>query len=994
MSSIGGNFMKHKTALLSILFSFIFASTVFAGTFKLPDTGQTKCYQGVSPYAEIPCGGTGQDGEYIINPMSYTDNGNGTVTDNNTGLVWQQQDDDITYNWYQATGTYHATYNPNTVNVCGDLGPGWRLPTKKELLGIVDYSVAYQGPVVNASYFLNTNSAGYWSGTEYATNTAEAWSIAFNGGVANRYDKLRTFYVRCVVGDELRFNDFEDNGDDTVTDHSTGLMWQKYEASGKTWADALAYCKDEDIGGFTDWRLPNIKELESLTDDTDSSSPVIDTYYFPNGTLYNCWSSTTQVYYPNAGWGVQFGYGIVSDSFGKDISMHARCVRGGPVFADTFKLPDTGQAKCYQGVSPFAEIPCAGTGQDGEYTINSMSYTDNGNGTVTDNNTGLVWQQQDDGNTYNWYQATGTYHTSYNPNTIDVCSSLGEGWRLPSSQELGSLINYGVADPGPAINAIFTNTQNLSYWSSTPSGSSNAWNVHFRVGGSLIYSKATATYVRCVKGAYPVSDFVDNGNNTITDKASGLMWQKGEGISKTWASALSYCEGLTLGELSDWRVPTPKELETLVDYSLNNPAIDTNYFTCTCSNYWSSTTHATHLASAWTVNFRDGGIGTGGKDVSLCARCVRGGQGGPPPPIEGNLNVSPLSHNFGNLSVETCSGIPQEFTLSNTGNAVLNVSDIALSDTSNFVLTLNGGTNPCNVNNPNIAPGSSCTVTVAFCPSTSGTFNANLTIVSNDPNDATKEIPITGVGEVLNQPIALNILQPPIQDRQRIGDKDLKYQFLKFVKTELLNGLAEGNRLPDDQCYLGVVDAITAYQAQALLEEMLLNLAVDIATAPLSVITTGSVLGDIFLKLGVHAISEAIKETPPDESVLKYVTEQTAGYILGKAVGEFYNGVYIGPLVDKVVHEILIDEKIINWEGKANNATTDSYQRQYVPYADVALQVYYSQYTHYTTAIINASCGDGGNIKKTYFILYELEKQKWSNIGIVDSSVKVFAHSY
>ncbi len=68
----------------------LFCSAALSEAFKLPDTGQTKCYQVVSPYAEIHCAGTGQDGAYNINPMSYTDNGNGTVTDNNTGLMWQK----------------------------------------------------------------------------------------------------------------------------------------------------------------------------------------------------------------------------------------------------------------------------------------------------------------------------------------------------------------------------------------------------------------------------------------------------------------------------------------------------------------------------------------------------------------------------------------------------------------------------------------------------------------------------------------------------------------------------------------------------------------------------------------------------------------------------------------------------------------------------------------------------------------------------------------
>ena len=67
-----------------------------------------------------------------------------------------------TYNWYQACGTYDATYNPTSQNVCGSLNLGgysdWRLPTKKELMSIVDYSIPYPGPTINTTYFPNTNS--------------------------------------------------------------------------------------------------------------------------------------------------------------------------------------------------------------------------------------------------------------------------------------------------------------------------------------------------------------------------------------------------------------------------------------------------------------------------------------------------------------------------------------------------------------------------------------------------------------------------------------------------------------------------------------------------------------------------------------------------------------------------------------------------------------------------------------------------------------------
>ena len=84
----GYSFPLRKGGVRGLLFLctivlLLFGSAVTSEAFKLPDTGQTKCYQGVSPYDEIP---SGQDGAYNINPLSYTDNGNGTVTDNNTGL--------------------------------------------------------------------------------------------------------------------------------------------------------------------------------------------------------------------------------------------------------------------------------------------------------------------------------------------------------------------------------------------------------------------------------------------------------------------------------------------------------------------------------------------------------------------------------------------------------------------------------------------------------------------------------------------------------------------------------------------------------------------------------------------------------------------------------------------------------------------------------------------------------------------------------------------
>jgi hypothetical protein len=93
------------TAVLILL---LFCS--IAAAYKLPDTGQDKCYDSVG--GVLTCTNTGQDGALPLNLMSFHDNDDFTITDNNTGLMWQKNDDNITHNWYKASGTEHATYNP------------------------------------------------------------------------------------------------------------------------------------------------------------------------------------------------------------------------------------------------------------------------------------------------------------------------------------------------------------------------------------------------------------------------------------------------------------------------------------------------------------------------------------------------------------------------------------------------------------------------------------------------------------------------------------------------------------------------------------------------------------------------------------------------------------------------------------------------------------------------------------------------------------------
>ena len=121
------------------------------------------------------------------------------------------------------------------------------------------------------------------------------------------------------------------NGDGTVTDTETGLMWQQDEAGDMNWESALSYCEKLVLAGYDDWRLPNINELQSLVD-YSTHDPAIDTDAFPNAVSDSYYSSTTftYTYYESRAWSVYFGSGDVDSSSEKwdwGASYYVRAVR-------------------------------------------------------------------------------------------------------------------------------------------------------------------------------------------------------------------------------------------------------------------------------------------------------------------------------------------------------------------------------------------------------------------------------------------------------------------------------------------------------------------------------------------------------------------------------------------------------------------------------------------------------------------------------------------
>ncbi len=287
---------KKKTILMS-LFGLLMISSLKAQLRDLPDTGQTTSYTST----------TGEDSYYTGNVPSLTDNGNGTVTDNVTGLMWQQ-DDGGEMTWDNA-----VTYAENlTLAFYTD----WRLPTSHELLNILNYTT---NPAIDVIYFPYSSNNFWWGATAFIDDAERIWVTNAGGGIGpHPKDEsisagtggIMDFRPRCVRG-TIIVSSFTDNADGTVTDSRTDLMWGQVVYTDKTWEEALVLAEASSYATYSDWRLPNIKELRSISDDT-KSNPSVDAIYFSSITSINYWSSTTEANGSTRAWDIDFSSGLVS----------------------------------------------------------------------------------------------------------------------------------------------------------------------------------------------------------------------------------------------------------------------------------------------------------------------------------------------------------------------------------------------------------------------------------------------------------------------------------------------------------------------------------------------------------------------------------------------------------------------------------------------------------------------------------------------------------
>jgi hypothetical protein len=298
------------------------------------DTNQGLCYNDGNAMSCAKKGQVfyGQDAQYSSNSPSYKDNGDGSITDNVTGLRWAQALSTASMDWSAA-----ASYCEN-LDLAGNRN--WRVPNIKELWSIRDFSAGW--PWVDTDYFhlVGDGSEGAqqhtWSSNYYKVETPLAKkNIAFVvndwTGHIKALDGRR--FVRCVSGAEYGINDYVENVNGTISDKSSGLMWAKNDSGkGMDWKDALAYAEGATYAGYDDWRLPNVKEMQSIVD-YSGVFPTIDSNMFNISKIINeagnsdypyYWTSTTNPYIDPRdahgywfAWYVSFGYAV--DHEGNDM---------------------------------------------------------------------------------------------------------------------------------------------------------------------------------------------------------------------------------------------------------------------------------------------------------------------------------------------------------------------------------------------------------------------------------------------------------------------------------------------------------------------------------------------------------------------------------------------------------------------------------------------------------------------------------------------------
>ena len=330
----------------------------YIGCYSVVGTSQTNFWDNTGNSISAPTSSAifyGQDAQYSHTIPVYTQSIDGlTIKDEVTGLTWQKSHDTGIYYW---ASIQTVVDNLNNQNYGGF--NDWRVPTIKELYSLWNGSIGW--PYIDTNYFdtlytdeQDLSHAIFWSSDKYTgvmgniSGETPGAKLAFGVNFGTGHIKAYSIsigpkhFVRCVRGNlAYGVNLFQNNNDGTISDLATGLMWQQTDnGSGMDWEHTLAYAQTQNTTnylGHNDWRIPNVKELQSIVDYTRSPyatnsanvGPAINAMFNCTGILNDggkadypyYWTSTSAIANPTGtyinAWYVSFGQ--AEDGSGEDL---------------------------------------------------------------------------------------------------------------------------------------------------------------------------------------------------------------------------------------------------------------------------------------------------------------------------------------------------------------------------------------------------------------------------------------------------------------------------------------------------------------------------------------------------------------------------------------------------------------------------------------------------------------------------------------------------
>ncbi len=522
--------MKKKCRIFCFfLLLFPAAFAVAAGAVEPQRTGQNTCYD--LDGTIIDHDGTGQDGDLqagLVWPdPRFADNGDGTITDNLTGLIWLKDGKCLEpMTWQAASEMSRQQTVPGKFQCVGITEPGscWSLPEVQELETLVNAEEIHGDRWLNVHGFREIQPGPYWSAT-FGPDSYNAWSVNLTSGEVVKSPMVDYHHVllvhRPAVSVSPRAEEstepearphsesgsrFVDNGDGTVTDNRTGLMWLKAAdcLANNDWSQSLEQVKRLNQQGiecrelsavFSDWALPNRHELRSLIDHQTDLPALAENPFVGLQPLY--WTSTTVSVQPDMAFVIHFGTGELRMT-SKKMSNFAWAVRPAAGRRVRARIPD----KTEIPVVKLEHFQLRPIGEAREISWPPRRFTDLDDGTVIDNLTGLMWLKDVECfNKRQWYYAD-FYLKQLNSQSAKITcreySAAYDDWQLPDIETMMQVVSAANGEPAAWLTRQgVVDARPRDYWTVTANEYNlyYAWAVNLRQGTPRNYPKDFRLYL-------------------------------------------------------------------------------------------------------------------------------------------------------------------------------------------------------------------------------------------------------------------------------------------------------------------------------------------------------------------------------------------------------------------------------------------------------------------------------------------------------------------